>query len=70
MTGTSAWRGPSLADDTSRIALTSDEMRFDLVPPGEYQVAIRRGETVVGSVTVVAGVATHYDVDTKTSWPK
>lgn len=60
--GTSEWQGPSLADEIRGIISSGDNMRFDLVPPGEYEVAIGCGAETVGAVTVLAGVETHFDV--------
>ena len=60
--GTSEWQGPSLADNIRGIIIYGDKMRFDLVPPGEYAVAIRGGVETVGAVTVLAGVETRFDV--------
>lgn len=51
--GTEPWCGP---DPGTGAAGTSDEMRFDFLPPGEYEVAVEDGEKAVGTVVVQSGL--------------
>ena len=66
MVGTVEWRRQNEKD---RRRIVSDETRYDLLPPGQYEIAIlpspfleSNGAAVVGKVTVAREAETRFHV--------
>ena len=57
--GTDEWR---CAHPDPRVRVSSDEVRFDLLPPGEYEIAVEPRRVSIATVAVRSGQETHLDL--------
>ena len=60
LSGTGEWRR---ANPDPRVRVVSDELRFELLPPGEYEIAVDPRRVSIATVAVRSGQETRFDLD-------